>query len=104
MSKRVGFPQIIALLLAAGCFWISTHAQNYTSKDPPPFDQVDSNRDGQVTPDEAAAAGLDVDWSLADKAAKGGIDRAEYETGVAEGSVKRRDNGTSATPPAVQGQ
>lgn len=46
----------------------------------PAFDQVDSDGDGQVSREEAAAAGLEFDWTEADSDGTGSLTQEEYDS------------------------
>jgi hypothetical protein len=51
------------------------------------FDQVDTNKDGQISRTEATAAGLNVDWSRSDSDGDGALSRTEYDSAMkSEGS------------------
>lgn len=58
----------------------------------PSFDQIDTNGDGVISREEAAAAGLNLDWSSADKDGSGSLSRDEYQSAVS-------GTGTNGTSP-----
>jgi hypothetical protein len=62
----------------------------------PSFEQIDTNGDGQITPDEADLAGVTIDWGKADPSGKGSLNREEYDQAVQEGYVQENPG---AAPP-----
>jgi len=61
----------------------------------PSFDQVNTSGSGRITPSEAAAAGLSIDWSKADQDGSGSLSRDEYSEAVKNGEVKAEHGGTT---------
>lgn len=51
------------------------------------FDQVDINSDGAISREEAASAGLNIDWGIADADNSGSLSRDEYEQAVRGGDL-----------------
>lgn len=48
----------------------------------PNFDQIDADGNGQISRDEAAAAGLDFNWEEIDSDGTGYLTREEYDSAV----------------------
>ena len=61
----------------------------------PTFEQVDTRGQGQITPDEAAMAGLVIDWSKADPLYTGRLTKSQYMQAVNNGYVR---NAADAAP------
>lgn len=70
----------------------------------PSFDQVDADGDGQISREEAAAAGLSLDWSQADSDGTGFLTQEEYDSAVGAGQPGlEADPGAAGTDPAAPG-
>lgn len=54
----------------------------------PPFDEVDVNRDGMISPEEVVVI-EGLDWSTADKNQDGTLDPAEYDAFCEESRCSR---------------
>lgn len=57
----------------------------------PAFDQVDADGDGQISREEAAAAGLNLDWNQADRDGTGFLTREEYDGALGTGGAGGSD-------------
>lgn len=76
-----------AITLAAAAALTFAAAQVVAQSDVPPmpgvsnpsFDQVDSDADGQISREEAAAAGISLDWENADSDGSGSLSQDEYD-------------------------
>lgn len=63
----------------------------------PSFDQIDSDADGQVSREEAAAGGVDLDWDQADSDGSGSLSQDEYDS-ASSGSSTPSDPGMGSDP------
>lgn len=63
----------------------------------PSFDQIDSDADGQVSREEAAAAGVDLDWDQVDSDGSGSLSQDEYDSASPGGSMPS-DPGLDSDP------
>lgn len=63
------------------------HSMQHGAGQSPAFDQVDADGDGQISREEAAAAGLDLDWTEADQDGTGFLTRDEYDSAVGAGGA-----------------
>ncbi len=84
MKPIIPFIAAAALSLATAS---AVHAQFapepvHPQAQPPHFDQVDADNNGQISRDEAAAAGLDFNWEEIDNDGTGYLTREEYDSAV----------------------
>jgi hypothetical protein len=90
MNRFLPLSAAIALAFGATAF----AADGNGTMDQPPgaadpqfsFEQLDTNGDGSLSREEAAAAGLNIDWGTADKDGSGALTREEYEGALRGGS------------------
>ncbi|MCC6301592.1 MAG: EF-hand domain-containing protein [Gammaproteobacteria bacterium] len=73
----------LTLMAAAGAGWADTPqgTTNHAAMQPPAFDQVDSNKDGSITQEEADAARIfqGTGFAAADQNKDGKLNKAEYD-------------------------
>lgn len=80
---RTIFAGAAALALAMGTAqFASASGLQHVADDHKSFEEVDANGDGQITPEEAEAAGVNIDWDKADPAGNGSLTRDEYENAM----------------------
>jgi hypothetical protein len=92
-----------AIALAAAAALTFATAQVFAQSDVPPvpgatnpsFDQVDSDADGQISREEAAAAGINLDWENADSDGSGSLSQDEYDGVSGSDSSMPSDPGSS---------
>lgn len=92
MKTLVSISAAVALSFGAYVYadsTMSTDAQPLSKQDtaqsrihPKSFDQVDTNKDGQISESEAKASGLKLDWSKADIDGDGTLSEAEYNHAI----------------------
>lgn len=90
MKPIISISAAIALAFGAAQFASAQDAGTPPSMessptDQPSFDQIDSDGDGQVSREEAAAAGLSVDWGSADSDGDGQLNQDEYDQATGTG-------------------
>jgi hypothetical protein len=69
----------VALTATTTVFSADRPPEGGPSSPRPSFEQIDVNGDGVISRDEAAAAGLSLDWTSADANGDGSLSREEFE-------------------------
>ena len=102
MKRSIPISAAIALALGAAQFaYADTQlargdaSSSQSQSSLPSFDQVNTSGSGRITPSEAAAAGLSIEWSKADQDGSGSLTREEYNEAVKNGEVKMGHGGST---------
>lgn len=82
MNKLIPLSAAIALALGTATVFAETQIARGETSSSQSFDQVDTNKDGQISRAEASTAGLALDWTGADSNGDGALDRNEYDSAV----------------------
>lgn len=85
MKPIISLSAAVALAFGMAPFAFSQDAATPPSMEQPSFDQIDSDGDGQISREEAAAAGLSVDWDSVDSDGDGQLSQDEYDQAVGTG-------------------
>lgn len=99
MNKLVSISAALALALGGAQVYAGQQLQlaRGDSASKQSFDQVDTNKDGQISRSEAAAAGLNLDWSRADANGDGALSRSEYDSAMKGSSSSGAGNSGSSS-------
>ncbi|MDX9740433.1 MAG: hypothetical protein RBT81_04530 [Gammaproteobacteria bacterium] len=98
MKPVIALAAAAALTFAAAQVMAQSDVPPVPGASSPSFDQVDSDADGQISREEAAAAGISLDWDNADSDGSGSLSQDEYDSASDPGSSMPSDPGMGSDP------